>query len=96
MKALPLAVHEGYSNIFADNNERVHALTFFPHNLFDGASDMHAPSRHHHVGRFCTEGKVHVLDIIRKNIFFSFINLFYRIIDQLYHIIDRIYGKKGL
>ena len=36
--------------------------------------------------------RVHVLDIIRKNIFFGFIHLFYSIIDQLYHIIDRIYG----
>jgi len=37
-----------------------------------------------------------VLDKIRKNIFFGFINLFYSIIDQLYHIIDKIYSKKGL
>ncbi len=39
----------------------MHAI-FLLHDLFDGASDMHAPSRHHHVSRFVLKGGcIHLL-----------------------------------
>ena len=38
-------------------------MHFFPHNLFDGESDMHAPSCHHHLSRFCTGEEVHATHI---------------------------------
>jgi hypothetical protein len=37
----------------------MHTCTLFPHSLFDGKKDVHAPSYHHHEGKICTGWRVH-------------------------------------